>query len=137
MALRIITIFTVIIAVLIGLTVLFFYGALEQKHEEKTARLVIENNAGETITKVVVSLIGEPCRVESLANGDQVECIFTDLDRSDYAITFLRSNGEEVNRTNLGRVSSGLFWDDKITLGEGGEVKMTRGLPRSKGVEFN
>jgi len=132
MILRIIIMF----AVLIGLTLAFFYGALDQKYEEKRARLVIESNAGETITKMVVSLIGEPCRVESLANGDQAECIFTSLDNSDYAITFLRSNGEKVNRTNLGHVTSGLFWDDKITLGEGGEVKMTRGLPRTNGVEF-
>ena len=126
----------IMLAVLIGLCVAVFYNALDHKYEEKKARLVVENNAGETISQVVVSLIGEPCRVETLANGDQAECIFTDLDKNDYAITFLRENGETVSKGNLGHVTKGLFWDDKITLNEGGEIEVTRGLPFSNGVEF-
>ena len=119
-----------------GLTYLLFYGAVDHKYAEKQARLVIENNSGETVSQVVASLIGEPCRVASIANGAQAECIFTGLDTSNYAITFSKANGEEVSKNNLGLVKSGLFWDDKFTIVEGGEVEVTRGLPVTGGVEF-
>ena len=132
MILRIVIIFSL----LAGLTYLIFYSAVDHKREAKKARLVIENHSGETITKVVATLIGEPCRIQSIENGDRAECIFTDLDTSNYAITFTRSNGEKINKTNLGLVKNGLFWDDKITLGEGGEIEMTRGLPVSNRVDF-
>ena len=132
MILRIFIMFTALGA----LALLIYFGALDEKHEEKKARLVVENNSGEPIAQVVVTLTGEPCRVESIANGDKAECVFGNLGMSDYAITFVKSDGGKINKTKLGQVRKGLFWDDKIIIGEGGSVEMSRGMPRANGLEF-
>lgn len=129
---------TLIMVVAIGgLTLLIFYGALDEKHEEKKARLVVENNSGDTITEVVVTLTGEPCRVESIASGDQAECVFGGLEESDYALTFVKADGEKINKTDLGHVRKGLFWNDRIILGEDGSIEMSRAMPHANGVDFS
>lgn len=119
------------LVVLGALVALFYYGVIDRDYEEKTAQLMVENKSGEAVADVVVTLTGEPCVAKSIENGSQIECVFTKLKMSDYVITFVRANGEKITKNGLGSVTGGLFWNDKITLAENGDVKMTRDPPRS------
>ena len=109
----------------------FYFVVVDREYEEKSARLIVENRSGDMVTNVAVTLTEQPCKAESIANDAQIECVFTKLKSSDYAISFVKANGETVTKNGLGHVAGGLFWNDKITLGENGEVNMTREPPRS------
>lgn len=108
--------------ILLLFVVIFVYTELSGG----TASLRLVNSTGQHIESAQISLAGETCSVMNLGVGGQFQCSFGNLEEGSYSVSVKLQDGSIYNNSNLGYVTSGMDFDDIITIQSTGQFDFAR-----------
>ncbi len=107
---------TIILLLVAAIGALLLLGAGSLVYLGTGASLNFINNSGSVVKSANISVAGKSCTIRQLEIAGKATCHFKKLHDSSYSVTVVLENGDVYVEPSLGYVTSGLKFDDTITI---------------------